>query len=477
MKPLAIVIPWFGRDLKGGAETQAWQIASRLAQRSHEVEVLTTCCRSHNDDCGTNHLPAGVTREVEGFSIRRFPVRRRRRRAFCRVCEHLHGLPSGALKAGVSPLNAADAATFSHEFIKSTALLDYLRDNMGAYHAFIFMPYLYGPVLNGLPLVAAKAWLQPCLHDETCAYLPQVTAIFHQAKGILFNSDGEFELAVRLYGPAIIPKSVVVGEGVEVLERTAGETAARAVFPFGDDPFILCLGRKECGKNSHMLLEAFRAFRKSNPVSRLKLVFAGTGSIPMDGLYEQAFDLGTVPEQAKLALLDGCRALFQPSEKESFSRVMMEAWRRGRPVAAHRNCLATATAVRRCGGGWLAGDETEWRALFASVERASDGDLDATGAAGLTYARDVADWHKVMDRYESALFGAMNSRVHVVVEPKQALHQVLPSLAYGDAISNFVRWIRRTMQAQGIVSEIFVISRSWLTRSKNFSRSMSTTHR
>ncbi|MDQ3314777.1 MAG: hexosyltransferase, partial [Verrucomicrobiota bacterium] len=83
---LAIVIPWFGRDLKGGAEQQAWQIASRLAQRGHAVEVLTTCCRSHQDDWATNHLPAGVIAEPEGFSVRRFPVDERDRAAFDQVC-------------------------------------------------------------------------------------------------------------------------------------------------------------------------------------------------------------------------------------------------------------------------------------------------------------------------------------------------------------------------------------------------------
>jgi len=35
----AIVTPWFGQDLKGGAEQHAWQIASRLAARGHEIEV------------------------------------------------------------------------------------------------------------------------------------------------------------------------------------------------------------------------------------------------------------------------------------------------------------------------------------------------------------------------------------------------------------------------------------------------------
>ncbi|MCX6899861.1 MAG: glycosyltransferase family 4 protein [Verrucomicrobia bacterium] len=459
MKPLAIVIPWFGRDLKGGAETHAWQIASRLAARGHAVEVITTCCRSHQDDWAGNHLPAGVTQEPEGFSVRRFAVRRRKRKQFDRVCGHLLGLPKTALKPGVSPVSAVDAAIFRDELIRSPALLCHLEQNANDYHAFIFIPYLYGPILNGLPLVASKAWLLPCLHDESYAYLLPVADIFRKARGILFISEGELELALRLFGPGIIPKSVVVGGGVEVPDVAEAAAPVGTLFPFGNAPYVLCLGRKDSGKNSLLLLSAFRAFKAASPNSRLKLVYAGIGSIALDGLEGQVFDLGTVSEQDKVALLDGCRALFQPSENESFSRVIMEAWRRGRPVAVHRQCLATATAVRH-GGGWLAADEREWSALLAMLERASDDELAAKGAAGREYVREVADWRNVMDRYERVLFSTdavvSVSSIRVTSEKNRAVHQVLPNLAYGDAISNFVRWIRRTLRFEGIVSEIFV---------------------
>ncbi|MBI5397073.1 MAG: glycosyltransferase [Verrucomicrobia bacterium] len=460
MKPTALVIPWFGRDLKGGAETQAWQIASRLAARGHPIEVITTCCRSPQDDLATNHLPSGVTREPEGFSIRRFPVRRRRQRAFNRVVAELQNLPRTALKTGVSPLHPKDAAIFSHEMIKSTALLRHLSRHAEDYHAFIFVPYLCGPILNGLPRVASKAWLHPCLHDESYAYLPQVAAMFQKARSILFLSDGEFELAIRLYGPGIIPKSVVVGGGVEVPDVAEAAAPAGVTFPFGNDPYVLCLGRKGPGKNSPLLLRAFRAFRAACPDSRLKLVYAGMGSIALDGLEDQAFDLGVVSELEKLALLDGCRALFQPSENESFSRVIMEAWRRGRPVAAHRPCLATATAVRRSGGGWLAADEAEWSGLFAMLDRAPADELSAQGGAGRAYAREATDWPKAIARYEAALFGVGTQppapRATLVSGSQRAVHQVLPNMAAGDGISNFALWIRDTLRGCGIHSEIFV---------------------
>src|SRR4029077_1236227 len=107
---------------------------------------------------------------------------------------------------------------FVQHNIESQALLDYLGIEGHAYHAFIFLPYMFAPVMLGLPLVAERAWLQPCLHDEPHAYLFETAALFRDAHGLLFNSEGELELAVKLYGPAILSRSVVVGEGVEFKE-------------------------------------------------------------------------------------------------------------------------------------------------------------------------------------------------------------------------------------------------------------------
>ena len=246
---IAFVIPWFGRDLKGGAEQQAWQIASRLAGRNHDVEVLTTCCRSHQDDWATNHLPAGRVSEPEGFAVHRFPVDPRNRDQFDRVCSQLLSTPADVLVPGSSPVPTADGEIFADDLIKSTALLDFLRAGKNGYDWFLLMPYLYGPVLRGIEIVADRAALQPCLHDEAYAYLPQVADAFRHARRILFNSEGERELALRLFGPAIWEKSIVVGEGVEPEPASAAAIPADAQY----GRFVLYLGRKDTGKNVDLL--------------------------------------------------------------------------------------------------------------------------------------------------------------------------------------------------------------------------------
>ncbi len=152
MKPLAIVTPWFGSDLLGGAEQQAWQIATRLANRGHQVEVLTTCCRSFQDNWANNYYKAGVQHE-QGLIIRRFAVQKRDRQAFDLVNGLMLTLPQSRLKIGVNPVTAEYAAKFCSENINSPKLMQYFQQKEREYCAFLFLPYLYGCILNGLPKV------------------------------------------------------------------------------------------------------------------------------------------------------------------------------------------------------------------------------------------------------------------------------------------------------------------------------------
>lgn len=465
MKPLAIVIPWFGAELKGGAEQQAFQLATRLAARGREVEVITTCCLSFQDDWATNHLPPGLTQQQHNLSVRRFPVGARDPEAFDRVNAKLLALAPESLRAGVSPLTDADAEIFTGENINSPALLEHLRAHAGDYSAFLFIPYMFATATAGLPLVAERAFLQPCLHDEPAAYLPAVEELFHRARFVFFNSDGERELAARLYGASVFPRGLVVGEGIEPMAAPLEQLADALPAELRDGtPFVLYLGRRDELKNTGLLVAAFRRFKEAEPESQLKLVLAGAGAHSYDERERGIFDLGLVSEETKTALLVGCRALFQPSRNESFSRALMEAWSYGgRPVAAHRECLATAIAVTRAGGGWLAATEAEWMQLFSHVARAPAAELAALGARGRAYAAEHADWDKVVARYEELLrphAEEPNARASNATQTSTrapgAIHQLLPDIVYGDAISNQAINIRDYLRSCGYASEIFV---------------------
>ncbi|GAB4332627.1 MAG: hypothetical protein Kow0089_00620 [Desulfobulbaceae bacterium] len=456
MKPVGIVIPWFGAELKGGAEQLAWQVANRLADRGWPVEVLTTCCRAFLEDWSVNHLRPGRER-LGNLVVRRFKVDKRNAALFNAANSHGLAVEQARLRPGINPFTFGTDDAFVAENINSSALERYLRRKRNRYHCFVFLPYLYGIVLNGLPLVADKAWLQPCLHDECYAYLPQVERIMRECRGILYNSLGEERLAWNLFGPGIQRKGAVVGVGIESFERHF-ESLPERVGPIdtGRDAYVLCLGRRDLTKNTGHLVAAYKTFRKDHPDSTLKLVLAGPGEedfgLPSLGVH----DLGLVSEEEKEALLAGCLALFQPSRNESYSRVIMEAWYYQRPVAAHRECLATAMAVEAANGGWLAADREEWAALFARLEKSDETELSGMGGRGRAYAERFASWNAVIDRYETVLgLGGAPREGRRKRGRKGTIHQLLPGFAYGDAISNQTIIIRDLLRDKGYRSEIF----------------------
>ncbi len=453
---LAIVTPWFGSELKGGAEQQAWQIATRLINRGHKIEVLTTCGRSFQDDWATNYYQAGVQYE-QGVKIRRFPVKKREVQAFDLVNGLMLALPPSRLKIGVNPVTAEYAAKFCSENINSPKLMQYLQQKEREYSAFLFLPYLYGCVLNGLPKVKSRAFLQPCLHDEVYAYLPEVAQIFYEAKGLLFISDGEAQLATKLYGPAILSKSIIAGAGVEVGQQNYASLEKVRDFEIKQNKFVLCLGRRDVGKNTNLLVQAFINYKHNHSETKLKLVLAGTGKESFENLEQGVIDLGLVAENEKEALLANCQGLFQPSRNESYSRVLMEAWFYNKPVAGNSECLAVEVAIQKSQGGWLAAKIEEWTALFAKIDTLTANSLDQIGAKGREYAQENANWDKVIARYEAAL-GLVPQQVIVrLSKPKlKEIHQLLPNLNYGDAISNHALTIRDYLRVSGYKSEIFV---------------------
>lgn len=455
---IGIVIPWFGKELVGGAEQLAWQVATRLAERGHNIEVLTTCCRAFQEDWATNHLRAGLSCE-QGVTIRRFPVDPRDQVDFDRINAELLRLPSSELKPGVNPASSLDSSIFAKENINSSSLINHLRNHKNEYSSFIFIPYLYGPILNGLPIVADRAYFQPCLHNEVYAYLPEVEGLFRTAKFLLFNSEGEAELAQRLYGPGVIRRSEVIGAGIEVDAVNEASSIRRiGSFQVDVERFILYLGRRDKTKNTDLLVRTFLAFKNKYPNSRLKMVLAGPGNESFDSAQAGLIDLGLVSEKDKQSLLLNCLALFQPSCNESYSRTIMEAWSCGHPVAAHRDCLATSVAVESAQGGWLAGTESEWTGLFAEADCASKEELVRYGENGKSYAAEYAVWDTVIDRYEEVL-GLTNGPQALSAKRDRRLkevHQLLPNLAYGDAISNQALAIRDCLRTLGYESEVFV---------------------
>jgi glycosyltransferase involved in cell wall biosynthesis len=444
---IAIVIPWFGPECKGGAESLAAELAHRLSAHA-KVDVLTTCSRSFLSDWSENYFEPGVTVE-RAYSVRRFLVDQRAAQSFNTLNAALLGFDRSRLRMETGRVPLTSHLTFLTENINSASMMRYIAENRETYRRFLFLPYLYGTTIRGISAAGSRAVLLPCLHDESYAYLRPVERAVHRVPTLLFNSDGERDLALKIYGAGIAHKCIVVGSGVEVLHAPVGEAQLPAAIEPGK--FILSLGRRDATKGTDLLVTAFRAAELAD----MKLVLAGPGNVSYtDGA--SVFDLGFVDDELRSVLLSQAAFLAQPSMNESFSRVIMESWAYERPVIAHDRCLATAGAVARSGGGITADGLEEWVDALRHLAELPEYGRTILGSAGKKYAVENADWSSVLERYLVAFSDPVPSASAERTGDRLAVHQVLETLEYGDAISNHAIAIRDHLRSSGYLSDILV---------------------
>ena len=75
MKKIGFVIPWYHKDIKGGAEQELRGIVKHLKEAGVDVEIITTCVKEFTADWTENYFKEGVE-TVDGIPIRRFKVRK-----------------------------------------------------------------------------------------------------------------------------------------------------------------------------------------------------------------------------------------------------------------------------------------------------------------------------------------------------------------------------------------------------------------
>lgn len=383
---LAFVVPRYGADVVGGAETLVRGLAERLALGGAPVEVLTTCARDHHT--WRNVLPPGTSREA-GVVVRRFPVRLRDTRR--------HSWLQQRILRG-SRLRPREEARWAEESGTSAALFDHLARHGPDYDLVCFAPYLFGTTLRGVPLVPGRAVLIPCLHDEPFAHLGVVRDAFRACRGFIFNSPPEAALADKLYGIGDRPAGVV-GLGFDPAPPADADAFRRRHGLEG--PLLVYLGRKEAGKNVPLLIQYALRYRAMRRVD-LTLVLAGDGPVTAPPGTAGVRDLGYLDPAAKAAAYAAATVVCQPSVNESFSIVLMEAWLAGTPVLVHARCPVTTHHVFQAGGGLAFEDFYEFaEALDVLLEdRQRRGRL---GSQGRAYVEAVYSWPAVTARLHETL--------------------------------------------------------------------------
>jgi len=385
---IAFVSPRYNCHSSGGAEILCQKLAENLAQREHKITVLTTT--ANNPYTWANQLKE-KEETINRVKIKRFNVNQSRNiELFLNIQRKIDKKES---------ISEKEEQEWVKNSVVSSGIEKFIQQNINNYDWFIFIPYLFGTTTNNYTICREKSLLIPCLHDENFAYLKFFKKMFNDMPGIIFNSKPEKILAQKIYN---IPeeKSSVVGSIVDEHRKSEEENFKKKYRI--NFPYLLYIGRKEGGKNIPLLLNYFRTYKDNNN-NNLKLLFLGTGNLPLkfkDTNY--IIDLGFIPEKDKLNAIAAATLICQPSLNESFSIVIMEAWLQKKPVLVHKDCAVTNYHCLQSNGGLYFKDYYEFEECVNYIISNS---LIANlmGQNGKKYTETNYNADTILEKFETAL--------------------------------------------------------------------------
>lgn len=399
---VAYVVPRYGVEVVGGAESAARNLAERLvARRGWTVEVLTTCAA---DAMSWANEYAPGTVDVNGVSVHRFRSDAGRDREF-------HGY-SGPLLERVEQATPEEADRWID--LQGPVCGELIRA-IGATDAdlVVFYPYLYHPTVRGLPLVADRAVFHPAAHDEPPIRLPVFPEVFGSASALVFQTYGERRLVHGLFPVAATPQ-IVLGLGVDepgdqAAPGSEDEAGVRDRFGLGDRPYLVSVARYlDEHKGTRELWEWFTEYKRRH-AGPLALVLVGQ-VVEQPPSHPDVVSVGMADEETKWALLRGSSALVSASPFEAFSLAVVEGWTAGSAVIVNGRCEATLEHCQRSDGGlWYEDYDSFEAALDRLAGEAGLG--EALAARGRRYVEANFTWERVIDRYSEFLESVLRRRM------------------------------------------------------------------
>ena len=387
---IAFVSPRFGADIVGGAEAVVRDIALGLKGRDWDVEVFTTCAVSPYT--WANELPESAQVE-EGLVVRRFP------NVLATSASKEHAV-HGRIYYGETP-SLDDQVTWLNALFRNPGLFEAILSEKANFDAFVFAPYLFWHTTVCMPVVADRAVVMPCFHDEVYAHLEVMRHVLSLPAAVWFLSGPEHDLAHRL-GP-VTPQHSVIGSGMEVPLRYRPEEF-RSEYGI-EGPFILYLGRREADKGWPWLMEVF-----SRAKTGVKLVSAGAGDADVPPrLRGRVVDVGLLSVEQRNNALAAALAYVQPSLMESYSRTVMEAWLAGTPVLARKGSTVVEWHCSNSGGGRAFANPRQL-AEHLAVLLSGTGAARELGQRGRSYVLENYQWPHVLDLIEADLLAIKGAR-------------------------------------------------------------------
>jgi glycosyltransferase involved in cell wall biosynthesis len=381
---IAFIVQRFGREILGGSETLARQLAERLSRR-HDITVLTTTAKDYIT--WKNELPPGEDK-ARGIRIIRFPVEGERNlEEFNRFSEEIY---KG------QPTREQELEWLRRQGPVVPELIEFLKKEQEAFDLLVFFTYLYYPTYYGLQVAPEKSVLIPTAHDEPPLKLGIYREMFQLPSSFLFNTEAE-ELLVLERFPVHKKMRETVGMGMELLDQPDVHAfRGKHAIP---GKYLLYAGRIDAGKGLEELFRFFQFYKEEHPGSgNLQLILIGKlgMKLPADPSIRY---IGFVDEGDKLSAMAGAVAVVQPSRMESLSIVTLEAFSVGTPVLATAQSRVLVDHCRKSNAGLYYGDFEEFEEVLTLL--LGDRNLARSlGRNGQAYVKDNYGWNRLLPKYE-----------------------------------------------------------------------------
>lgn len=389
---IAFVVPRYGSDVVGGAETLCRMLAEDLVRHGTPIDVLTTCATNHFT--WADEMPEGTSLE-NGVTVRRFPVGPRDRDRF--FVRH-SAIDCGARLSYGEQVEWMADSVWAPGILRASADYDWL----------IPMPYLFGTAFWTAVANPDKTVMIPCLHDEHHAAQAIVLDALASCRGVMLNAPGEGVLLNRLLarhrgGTTLRNAPVVVGGGFDEEPIPDHTLVDRFCRRHGAEPgYLLYAGRRERAKGLVALFDDYRVYRATNEQPRPLALMGSGDTLPPHDIAPHVVDLGFVPAEERALAYAGASVLIQPSRLESFGLVVFESWLAGTPVIVNRLSDVLRGHCERSGGGLWYSDAPSFSEAVRLVTE-SDAVRTRLAEAGRRYALTEFEWTAVRRRFLDAL--------------------------------------------------------------------------
>jgi hypothetical protein len=317
------------------------QLASRLAGRGHEVEILQAGEQSQTVDDGGGVVVHELASVADLSPALAGPLQRR-------VVDGRRPVPLYLQREWLRARTA-----------NVPGLETWLEERGGGYQVAVFFGYQSRTTAAGLPVAASQTAtiLHPFAHDDTSLNLPVFATTFRLPDALAFTTASEAAAVTRRVRSAA--QTAVVGLGIDVRDTPAPTgPALAAIGGFG----------AEAGRTA------------------LDALAAASGV---------AVEYGLGPADPALAAV-------QHTYFATHSLPLLEAFAAGRVVLVHDRGQPLARDVVATGGGLPYGGYAEFREAVALL-RDEPGVAAALGAKGRAFVSQECAWPAVIDRYERLL--------------------------------------------------------------------------